>query len=69
MKNSRNTNNQTTSNRAGNRKEEFVYATLDLAAENGLGTVSMQQIAPKVGITKASLYNQFSSKEEIVSAM
>jgi len=69
MKNSRNTNNQTTSNRAGNRKEEIVYATLDLAAENGLGTVSMQQIATKVGITKASLYNHFSSKEEIVSAM
>ncbi len=52
-----------------NRKEEIVYATLDLAAENGLGSVSMQQIANKVGITKASLYNHFSSKEEIVTAM
>lgn len=52
-----------------NRKNEIVYATLDLAAEKGLGTVSMQQIATKVGITKASLYNHFSSKEEIVEAM
>lgn len=51
------------------RKEEIVYATLELASENGLESVSMQQIAGKVGITKASLYNHFSSKEEIVDAM
>ena len=37
------------------RKNEIIKATLELAAENGLGTVSMQQIASKVGITKASL--------------
>ena len=58
-------NNRSTNN----RKSEIVYATLELAAEKGLGTVSMQQIATKVGITKASLYNHFSSKEEIVEAM
>ena len=70
MKNSRNINSRNINNRnINNRKEEIVYATLDLAAENGLGTVSMQQIATKVGITKASLYNHFSSKEEIVAAM
>ena len=51
------------------RRREIVYATLELAAENGLGTVSMQQIADKVGIRKASLYNHFSSKDEIVGAM
>jgi len=51
------------------RKEEIVYATLKLAAEKGLGTVSMQQIADKVGITKASLYNHFSSRDEIVDAL
>ena len=56
-------------NHTRNRREEIVYATLDLAAEHGLGTVSMQQIATRVGITKASLYNHFSSKEEIVEAM
>lgn len=53
----------------GNRKEEIVRAALLLAAENGLGTVSMQQIADKVGITKASLYNHFKSRDEIVDAM
>ena len=52
-----------------NRKEEIIRATLELAAGNGLGTVSMQQIADKVGITKASLYNHYSSREEIVDAM
>ena len=51
------------------RKEEIINATLELAAENGLGTVSMQQIADRVGITKASLYNHFSSRDEIVDAM
>ena len=51
------------------RKDEIVYATLELAAEKGLGTVSMQQIADKVGITKASLYNHFSSRDEIVDAL
>lgn len=52
-----------------NRKEEIIEAVLSLAAEKGLGTISMQQIADKVGITKASLYNHFSSKEEIVNEM
>lgn len=52
-----------------NRKEEIIKATLELAAENGLGTVSMQQIADRVGITKASLYNHFASREEIVEEM
>ena len=51
------------------RKQEIIYAALELAAEQGLGTVSMQQIADKVGITKASLYNHYSSREEIVEAM
>lgn len=51
------------------RKGEIIQATLELAAENGLGTVSMQQIADKVGITKPSLYNHFSSRDEIVEAM
>ena len=51
------------------RRNEIVFATLELAAENGLVSVSMQQIANKIGITKASLYNHFSSRDEIVEAM
>ena len=52
-----------------NRKEEIIIATLELAAEKGLGTVSMAQIADKIGIKKASLYNHFKSKEEIIEQM
>ena len=51
------------------RKEEIIYATLELASEYGLRAVSMQQIADKVGIRKASVYNHFKSREEIVEAM
>ena len=51
------------------RKKDIINATLELASQNGLGTVSMQQIADKVAITKASLYNHFSSRDQIVEAM
>ena len=46
-----------------NKKEEIIIAVLDLAAEKGLGSVSMSQIAEKMGMRKPSLYNHFSSKE------
>ena len=51
------------------RKKEIIMATLDLAANKGLGNVSMNIIADKVGIKKPSLYNHFASKEELVEAM
>lgn len=44
-------------------------ATLELTANKGLGNVSMNMIADKVGIKKPSLYNHFASKEELVEAM
>ena len=53
----------------GSRKEEILLATLELAAEKGLDNVSTSMIAERVGIKKPSLYNHFSSKEEIVKAM
>lgn len=51
------------------RKEEIIMATLELAAQKGMGSISMSMIADKVGIKKPSLYNHFSSKEEIVHEM
>ena len=51
------------------RKEEIISVTLELASEYGLKAVSLGQIADRVGIRKASLYNHFSSKEEIVGEM
>lgn len=51
------------------RKEEILYATLELAAENGINAVSMSQIADKVGMKAPSLYNHFKSKDEIIREM
>ena len=54
---------------SNDKREQIILATLELAAENGLGNVSMSQIADKLGIRKPSLYNHFKSKEDIISAM
>ncbi|MBR4009440.1 MAG: TetR/AcrR family transcriptional regulator [Clostridiales bacterium] len=51
------------------RKEEIIYATLELAAESGMKGVSMSQIADRVGIKAPSLYNHFKSKDEIIHEM
>lgn len=51
------------------RKEEIILATLELASGNGLKSISMAQIADKIGIKAPSLYNHFKSKDEIVKAM
>ena len=50
-------------------KEKIILATLDLAAEYGLKSLSMSQIAEKVGIKKPSLYNHFDSKETLIKEM
>lgn len=50
-------------------KEKILMATLELAADKGLGAVSLSQIAQKVGIQKPSLYNHFSSKDEIIDGL
>ena len=48
------------------RREEIILAILDLAAEHGLRAVTLAQIAERVGMRKPSLYNHFSSKDDIV---
>ena len=50
-------------------KEKILLATLDLAAEYGLKSLSMSQIADEVGIKKPSLYNHFTSKEQLVKGV
>lgn len=52
-----------------NKKEEIIYATLELAAEYGLKSLSMSQIAERVNIKKPSLYNHFESKEVLIKEM
>ena len=49
-----------------NSKIRIFMATLELAAQQGMGNVSLSKIAEKVGIRKASLYSHFTSKEELI---
>lgn len=50
-------------------KQDIYEATLELACEKGLGSISMSQIAERVKLKKSSLYSHFSSKDEIVKGM
>ncbi len=51
------------------RKKEIIMATLNLAYRKGLQNVSMSMIAQEINIKKPSLYNHFSSKEELIEEM
>jgi AcrR family transcriptional regulator len=44
-------------------------ATLNLIAEHGVGGTSLQMIADAIGVTKAAVYHQFKTKEQIVIAL
>lgn len=44
-------------------------AALELFAEHGVSGTSLQMIAAYVGITKAAVYHQFRTKEDIVVAV
>src|SRR5579875_3709750 len=44
-------------------------AALKLIAENGVSGTSLQMIADAIGVTKAAVYHQFKTKEEIVIAL
>lgn len=45
-----------------------IAASLELFAQEGVGGTSLQMIADAVGVTKAAIYHQFKTKEEIVLA-
>ncbi|KUH97064.1 TetR family transcriptional regulator [Mycolicibacterium acapulense] len=44
-------------------------AALALIAEHGVSGTSLQMIADEIGVTKAAVYRQFKTKEEIVIAI
>lgn len=44
-------------------------AALTLIGEHGVGGTSLQMIADAVGVTKAAVYHQFRTKEQIVIAL
>jgi AcrR family transcriptional regulator len=49
-------------------KARTVEAAIDLFTTHGVGATSLQMIADSVGITKAAIYHQFKTKDEIVIA-
>jgi AcrR family transcriptional regulator len=46
-----------------------MIAALDLIAEHGVRGTSLQMIADAVGVTKAAVYYQFKTKQEIIIAI
>jgi AcrR family transcriptional regulator len=46
----------------------IIAAALELFAQNGVGGTSLQMIADAIGLTKAAVYHQFKTKDEIVLA-
>lgn len=53
----------------GFARERVLDAALDLFAQNGVRGTSIQMIADRLGVTKASVYYQFSSKDDIALAV
>lgn len=50
-------------------QERILAAALDLFAECGVSGTSLQMIADTVGVTKAAVYHQYKTKNEIVLAV
>jgi AcrR family transcriptional regulator len=49
-------------------KARIIGAALELFAERGVGGTSLQMIADHIGVSKAAVYHQFKSKDDIVAA-
>ncbi|WP_050670389.1 TetR/AcrR family transcriptional regulator [Luteipulveratus halotolerans] len=54
---------------ARDTKSDICKAALDVIAAKGVEGASLREIAEAVGITKASLYYHYASKQELVSAL
>jgi AcrR family transcriptional regulator len=50
-------------------QQRILAAALDLIADHGVSGTSLQMIADSVGVTKAAVYHQFKTKDEIVLAV
>jgi AcrR family transcriptional regulator len=49
-------------------RSRIITAALDLFARQGVGGTSLQMIADEIGVTKAAVYHQYRTKDEIVLA-
>jgi len=50
-------------------KSRVIGAAAELFAEHGVGGTSLQMIADTIGVSKAAVYHQFKTKDEIVIAV
>ena len=50
-------------------QRRILVAALDLFADHGVSGTSLQMIADALGVTKAAVYHQFKTKDEIVIAV
>src|SRR3954468_7280856 len=50
----------------GGGRDRVLAAALELFGEHGVSGTSLQMIADRIGVTKAAVYHQFHTKEEIV---
>jgi AcrR family transcriptional regulator len=49
-------------------QSRVIAAALALFARHGVGGTSLQMIADEIGVTKAAVYHQYQTKDEIVLA-
>ncbi len=60
-------NSATTAHSAAQAR--VIEAALALFAQHGIGGTSLQMIADEIGVTKAAVYHQYNTKDEIVLAV
>ncbi len=53
----------------GEARQRVLTAALELFSQNGISGTSLQMIADHMGVTKAAVYYQFHTKDEIVLAL
>ncbi len=58
-----------TTDLAENRKNEIIDVALKLFAQQGYHSTTLDEVAAKIGVTKATLYYYFRSKEEVLRAI
>ena len=63
------TTSGTNSERYSAPQVRVINAALELFTEHGVGGTSLQMIADSIGVTKAAVYHQFKTKDEIVLAV
>jgi TetR/AcrR family transcriptional regulator of autoinduction and epiphytic fitness len=69
MKNRRGSNRAIPKARRNGSREAIVEAAERLFLERGFGAVSMDELASAAGVARRTVYNQFTSKEEIFREM